>query len=58
MKIIEVSDSGTRKLFHKVPHLIYKNDPNWACPLHGMIEDIFDPAKIRHSKTVKLFAGF
>lgn len=45
MKLIEVSDSGTKKLFHQVPHLIYKNDPVWPCPLHGMVEEVFDPAK-------------
>ncbi len=45
MKIIEVADKQTRELFHRVPHLIYKDDPNWSCPLHGMIEDVFTPAK-------------
>ncbi len=45
MQLIEVTNKKTRKLFHKVPHLIYRNDPNWACPLEGMIEKIFDPAK-------------
>lgn len=43
MQIIEVTDNKTRKLFHKVPHLIYKGDPNWACPLEGMTENTFDP---------------
>src|SRR5690606_33473124 len=36
---------ASRKLFHKVPHVIYKNDPNWVCPLEGMIESIFTPDK-------------
>lgn len=45
MKLIEVTDKKTRKLFHKVPHTIYKNDPNWACPLEIMVENIFNPEK-------------
>lgn len=53
MKIIEVNDKATRKLFHKVPHLIYKNDPNWACPLQGMVEDIFNPEKNKTFKNGK-----
>lgn len=45
MQLIEVNDRVSRKLFHKVPHNIYKNDPNWACPLEGMIENTFIPEK-------------
>lgn len=45
MQIVKVSDKKTRKLFHKVPNLIYKNDPNWACPLESMVENIFTPDK-------------
>jgi len=32
-------------MFHKVPHIIYRNDPNWICPLQGMVENVFDPDK-------------
>jgi len=45
MHLVEVSDKKTVKLFHKVPHIIYKEDPNWACPLEVMIENIFNPEK-------------
>lgn len=45
MQIIQVTDKQTKKLFHEVPHLIYRNDPNWSCPLHMMVEEVFDPAK-------------
>jgi hypothetical protein len=45
MKLTEVTDKTTQKLFHKVPHNIYKNDPNWACPLEVMVESIFDRNK-------------
>ena len=58
MILIEVTDSKTKKQFHKVPHLIYKNDPNWTCPLEGMVEDIFTPAKIHHLKQERPAAGY
>ena len=45
MQLIEVTDQKTRKLFHKVPHIIYRNDPNWICPLNLMVENVFNPDK-------------
>ncbi len=45
MQLTQVIDKPTKKLFHKVPHLIYRNDPNWACPLEIMVENIFTPGK-------------
>ncbi|MEZ4988883.1 MAG: hypothetical protein R2824_00675 [Saprospiraceae bacterium] len=45
MYFIEVKDQSTWKLFHKVPHYIYRNDPNWICPLETDIEAVFDPQK-------------
>lgn len=45
MQIIEVTDKRTRKAFHKVPHIIYKGDPNWACPLEAMTENVFSREK-------------
>ncbi|MBA4409028.1 MAG: N-acetyltransferase [Odoribacter sp.] len=51
MRLIQVTDKQTQKLFHQVPHLIYKNDPNWPCPLHSMVEDVFTPAKNPSFKT-------
>ncbi len=45
MQLIEVTDKKSRKLFHKVPHLIYRDDPNWICPLEEMVEKVFDPEK-------------
>jgi hypothetical protein len=45
MQIIQVNDAKTRKEFLQVPHLIYKNDKNWICPLDQDIEQIFDPQK-------------
>lgn len=45
MQIIEVTDKNSRKQFHKLPHLIYKGDPNWSCPLEIMVENVFTPEK-------------
>ena len=56
MQLVEVNDKRTRKLFHKVPHLIYRNDKNWAASLQGMIEGIFDPKKnktFRNGKAIR-----
>jgi len=32
------------KAFHRVPHLVYKDDPNWIAPLQGDVEGVFDPS--------------
>ena len=53
MQLKEVTDKKTKKLFHKVPHLIYKDDKNWAAPLQGMVEAIFDPKKNKTFKNGK-----
>jgi hypothetical protein len=56
MQLVEVINKKEKKLFHKVPHLIYKNDRNWAAPLHSMVEAIFDPEKniiFRNGKAIR-----
>ncbi|HNX79360.1 MAG TPA: GNAT family N-acetyltransferase [Prolixibacteraceae bacterium] len=45
MQILEVNDKKSKRMFHRVPHLVYKDDPNWACPLEVMVESTFNPAK-------------
>ncbi len=45
MKVIEVSNRKTRKAFHDVARIIYKDDDTWVCPLGKEIESIFDPDK-------------
>ncbi len=45
MQLQVVNDSENRKLFHQLPHLIYKNDKNWAAPIQGMVENTFNPDK-------------
>ena len=56
MNLIEVTDKKTRKEFHTFPHSIYKNDKNWAAPLQGMVEAIFDPKRnktFRNGKAIR-----
>lgn len=45
MQLLEVTDKKTKKLFHSVPHSIYSHDENWAAPIEGQIENLFDPNK-------------
>ena len=45
MQLLEVTDKKTKKLFHKVPHIIYENDENWAAPIEGQLENLFSPEK-------------
>ncbi|TVQ85297.1 MAG: GNAT family N-acetyltransferase [Bacteroidetes bacterium] len=45
MKVIEVSNRKTRKAFHDVARIIYKDDDTWVCPLDKEIESIFEPGK-------------
>ena len=53
MKLIAVKTKRSKKLFNKLPRIIYKNDPNFACPLTKMVEETFDPEKnsfFKHGK--------
>jgi hypothetical protein len=45
MKPIEVNDSRTRKKFLDFPRDLYKEDPNWVCPLDNDVDAVFDPKK-------------
>lgn len=56
MKLIEVTDKASRNLFHKLPHIIYQDDPNFSCPLISMTEENFDPQKnsfFKHGKAIR-----
>ena len=53
MNLIEVTDKKSKNQFHKVQHIIYKGDSNWAVPIQGMVENIFNPAKNRTFKNGK-----
>jgi len=43
--LTEVSDKRTRRSFCDVMRILYKNDPNFICPLDDTIEGIFDPQR-------------
>lgn len=45
MQITTVSGTRSKKDFLAVARYIYKDEPNWICPLDQEIENIFDPKK-------------
>ena len=45
MQIIQVNDRQSIRQFHDTIRIIYKDDPNFVCPLDNAIESIFDPKK-------------
>ncbi len=45
MTIKEVHSPKDWKLFHRVPHLVYQNDPNWIAPLEMEVQHIFTKGK-------------
>lgn len=45
MKLIEVKDRQSIRSFLEVPKQLYRNDPNWVCPLDMEIENTFNPEK-------------
>lgn len=56
MKLITVDSKRSKKLFNKLPRIIYKNDPNFACPLTRMVEETFDNRKntfFKHGKAMR-----
>jgi GNAT superfamily N-acetyltransferase len=48
MHLSEVSSQQDIRNFHKVPHIVYKDDPDWICPLEIEIESIFNPSKNKY----------
>lgn len=45
MKLIEVSDKNSERIFLDVPKSIYRNDANWIPHLDQDIQGVFDPTK-------------
>jgi hypothetical protein len=45
MKIAEVETGLDKKEFINFPKTLYKDDPNWICPLDDSIESTFDPSR-------------
>ena len=44
MTIIEVTPGQKNwRLFHRVPHVVYRNNPVWICPFESDVDGIFDP---------------
>lgn len=42
MKLKEVDSIQDKRSFLELPKLLYKNDPNWVCPLDAEVEAIFE----------------
>jgi hypothetical protein len=56
MRIIEVNNRLTLKLFHNLPREIYKGDQNFACPLYRMVEETFEEKTnsfFKHGKAIR-----
>jgi hypothetical protein len=45
MNLVEVNNKSTEKSFIALPRDLYKNDPNFICPLDNDIKSIFDPGR-------------
>ncbi len=45
MHLTEVNNTKLQEEFLSVPKILYKNDPNWVCPLDMEIKNIFNPKK-------------
>lgn len=44
MRILQVTNSATENEFIEFPKRLYRDDPNWICPLDAEIKGIFSPA--------------
>lgn len=45
MILTEVTNPKTSREFIDLPRQLYKNDPNWICPLDNDVESVFDPKR-------------
>lgn len=45
MQVIEVRTEKEKKAFRDIARFIYRNDPEWVCPLDTDIESVFDPTR-------------
>lgn len=45
MNLIEVTNSSTAREFIDLPRKLYKNDPNWICPLDSDVQAVFDKSR-------------
>lgn len=59
MKITEVVDKKAANKFLEVPKILYKDDPNFICPLDTQINAIFNPQKnafYSHGEAIRWYA--
>lgn len=45
MILTEVTNPKTSREFIDLPRQLYRNDPNWICPLDNDVESVFDPKR-------------
>src|SRR5512133_795886 len=45
MFITDVISKKDKRKFIDFPKRLYKDDPNWICPLDNSIENLFNPSK-------------
>jgi len=45
MTLFEVKDNQSGKDFLETPKVLYRNEPNWVCPLDMETKNTFDPAR-------------
>ena len=48
MKIVEISSQSDIQRFHKLPFLIYQNDPNWIPHIQQEVEVVFNPKRNKY----------
>jgi hypothetical protein len=56
MRILEVVSQQDKKEFIDLPKRLYKDDPDWVCPLDSTVESVFDPSvnhTFRHGEAVR-----
>jgi hypothetical protein len=56
MQITEVKSKADKKAFLHFPLELYKNDPDWVCPLHSETESVFNPERnpaFRHGEAAR-----
>lgn len=45
MTVLEVKDKSAAREFLNLPRRLYKDDPDWICPLDNDITAVFDPQR-------------
>jgi len=45
MNLTEVTNSSTAREFIDLPRKLYKNDPDWICPLDSDVQAVFDKSR-------------